>query len=188
MPRGIRNFAIFAIALLSSWIIGVNVAPTWTVERIELDVKTDDEGKLYYVYREKPAHFEAVPMAQAQLDPAKIEGSRTTPPITEEFVSVAETGRYYKLVAKRHWSYWSLLPAVVAVLLCWLTKEPVTSLLGGIIAGALLMGRYDFTGEVLIPSLATESAAGILLLYLWLLGGLMGIWSRTGRPRPLPSL
>ena len=180
MPRGIRNFAIFAIALLASWIIGINVAPTWTVERIELDVKTDDEGKLYYVYREKPTYFEAVPMAQAQLDPAKIEGSRTTPPITEEFVSVAETGRYYKLEAKRHWSYWSLLPAVVAVLLCWLTKEPVTSLLGGIIAGALLMGRYDFTGDVLIPSLATDKAAGILLLYLWLLGGLMGIWSRTG--------
>ena len=77
MPRGIRNFAIFAIALLSSWIIGANVAPTWTVERTELDVKTDDDGKLYYIYREKPAHFEAVPMAQAQLDPAKIEGSRT---------------------------------------------------------------------------------------------------------------
>ena len=180
MPRGIRNFAIFAIALLASWIIGINVAPTWTVERIELDVKTDDDGKLYYVYREKPAYFEAVPMAQAQLDPAKMHGSRTAPPITEEFVSVAETGRYYKLVAKRHWSYWSLLPAVVAVLLCWLTKEPVTSLLGGIIAGALLMGRYDFTGDVLIPSLATKSAAGVLLLYLWLLGGLMGIWSRTG--------
>ena len=180
MPKGIRNFAIFAIALLSSWIIGANVSPTWTVERTELDVKTDDDGKLYYIYREKPAYFEAVPMAQAQLDPAKIEGSRTAPSITEEFVSVAETGRYYKLVAKRHWSYWSLLPAVVAVLLCWLTKEPVTSLLGGIIAGALLMGRYDFTGDVLIPSLATKSAAGILLLYLWLLGGLMGIWSRTG--------
>ena len=64
--------------------------------------------------------------------------------------------------------------------MCWLTKEPVTSLLGGIIAGALLLGRYDFTGEVLIPSLATKNAAGVLLLYLWLLGGLMGIWSRTG--------
>ena len=38
MPRGIRNFAIFAIALLSSWIIGINVAPTWTVERIEFPV------------------------------------------------------------------------------------------------------------------------------------------------------
>ena len=33
---------------------------------------------------------------------------------------------------------------------------------------------------MLIPSLATTSSAALLLLYLWLLGGLMGIWSRTG--------
>jgi Na+/H+ antiporter NhaC len=87
---------------------------------------------------------------------------------------------YYQLLAKRHWGYWSLLPALVAVVLCWLTKEPVTSLLGGVVSGALVLGRYDLTGEVLIPSLATTSAAGVLLLYLWLLGGLMGVWSRTG--------
>jgi Na+/H+ antiporter NhaC len=31
-----------------------------------------------------------------------------------------------------------------------------------------------------LPNLASESAAGVLMLYLWLLGGLMGIWSRTG--------
>ncbi|MFT5484994.1 MAG: Na+/H+ antiporter NhaC [Halieaceae bacterium] len=31
-----------------------------------------------------------------------------------------------------------------------------------------------------MPNLASESAAGVLMLYLWLLGGLMGIWSRTG--------
>ena len=87
---------------------------------------------------------------------------------------------YYQLIAKHHWGFWSLLPAVVAVLLCWLTREPVPSLLGGIVAGALLLTRYDFTGEVLIPSLASTNAAAVLLLYLWLLGGLMGIWSRTG--------
>ena len=184
MPRGIRNFAIFIVAMLASWIVGANVTPTWTVERAELDVKADSDGKLYYIYREKPVYFEAVPLEQAQLDPAKIHRSGTAPSVREEFVKEfdkkALTDRYYKLVAKRHWSYWSLLPALVAVLLCWLTKEPVTSLLGGIISGALLLGRYDFTGEVLIPSLATKNAAGILLLYLWLLGGLMGIWSRTG--------
>ena len=66
------------------------------------------------------------------------------------------------------------------MVLCWLTREPVTSLLGGIVSGALVLSRYDFTGDVLIPSLATTSSAGVLLLYLWLLGGLMGIRSRTG--------
>ena len=66
------------------------------------------------------------------------------------------------------------------MILCWLTREPVTSLAAGIVSGALLLGKYDITGEVMIPSLATTNSAGILLLYLWLLGGLMGIWSRTG--------
>jgi len=45
---------------------------------------------------------------------------------------------------------------------------------------AATLGRFDITNAVLLPSLASESAAAILLLYLWLVGGLMGIWSRTG--------
>jgi Na+/H+ antiporter NhaC len=186
MTKGIRNFAIFALALIASWIVGVSVPPTWTVEKIELDVHADDEGKLYYIYRGNPTYFTAVPIDEALLNPAKIHGSSDTPPIKKEFVTQVETREgqartfYYQLLAKHHWGFWSLLPAVVAVLLCWLTKEPVTALLGGILSGALVLTRYDFTGDVLVPSLASTSAAGVLLLYLWLLGGLMGIWSRTG--------
>ena len=186
MTKGIRNFAIFALALIASWIVGVSVPPTWTVEKIELDVHADDEGKLYYIYQGNPTYFTAVPIDEALLNPAKIHGSSDTPPIKKEFVTQVETREgqartfYYQLLAKHHWGFWSLLPAMVAVLLCWLTKEPVTALLGGILSGALLLTRYDFTGDVLVPSLASTSAAGVLLLYLWLLGGLMGIWSRTG--------
>ena len=186
MSTGIRKFVVFAIALIVSWIVGINVAPTWTVEQVALDARSDSDGRLYYIYRDKPAYFEAVPMEDARLNPERMKGSREAPVVTREFVSVVrmEEGEsrtfYYQLLAKHHWGFWSLLPAVVAVLLCWLTKEPVTSLLGGILSGALVLSRYDFTGDVLIPSLASTSSAGVLLLYLWLLGGLMGIWSRTG--------
>ena len=186
MSTGIRKFVVFAIALIVSWIVGINVAPTWTVEQVALDARSDSDGRLYYIYRDKPAYFEAVPMEDARLNPERMKGSREAPAETREFVSVVrmEEGEsrtfYYQLLAKHHWGFWSLLPAVVAVLLCWLTKEPVTSLLGGILSGALVLSRYDFTGDVLIPSLASTSSAGVLLLYLWLLGGLMGIWSRTG--------
>ena len=69
---------------------------------------------------------------------------------------------YYQRQARSHWG-WSLLPALVAVLLCWLTREPVTSLAAGIVSGALL-------------------------LYLWLLGGLVGIWSRTGAAQAFAEL
>ena len=186
MSPGIRKFIVFAIALVVSWIVGINVAPTWTVEQIALDARSDSDGRLYYIYRDKPAYFEAVPIEDARLNPERMEGSREAPVVKEEFASVVrmEEGEprtfYYQLLAKHHWGFWSLLPAVVAVVLCWLTREPVTSLLGGILSGALVLSRYDFTGDVLIPSLATTSSAGVLLLYLWLLGGLMGIWSRTG--------
>ena len=186
MSPGVRKFVVFAIALAVSWIVGINVAPTWTVEQIALDAHSDSDGKRYYIYRGEPAYFDAVPIEDALLNPERIKGSREVPAVKKEFVSVVriEEGEprtfYYQLLAKHHWGFWSLLPAVVAVLLCWLTREPVSSLLGGIVSGALVLSRYDFTGEVLIPSLATTNSAAVLLLYLWLLGGLMGIWSRTG--------
>lgn len=79
-----------------------------------------------------------------------------------------------------HYGVWSLLPALVTVTLCLLTREPLTSLLSGVVVGALMMGQYNLTDQILIPSLAQTSTAGLLLLYLWLLGGLLGIWSKTG--------
>ena len=97
--------------------------------------------------------------------------------LTDPFETVEEEGKVKWLVdqltAKCHWRYWSLLPAAVAVALCWITREPVTALLGGIVAGAFLLGRYDITDGVLLDSLASENAAGVLILYLWLLGGLI---------------
>ena len=186
MSTGIQKFTVFALAILVSWIAGTSVPPTWTVNRVTLDVLTDDDGRLYYLSEGSPSYFEAVPIQEAQLDEAALRASGETPAATEEFVSAVETrdGRtetvYYQLVARPHWGWWSLLPAAVAVMLCWLTREPVTSLAAGIISGALLLGKYDITGEVMIPSLASTNSAGVLLLYLWLLGGLMGVWSRTG--------
>lgn len=79
-----------------------------------------------------------------------------------------------------HYGLWSLLPAFITIILSWLTREPLTALLCGIIIGAFMMGQYDLTDQILIPSMAQAGTAGLLLLYLWLLGGLLGIWSKTG--------
>lgn len=79
-----------------------------------------------------------------------------------------------------HYGLWSLLPAFITIVLSWLTREPLTALLSGIAVGAFMMGQYDLTDQILIPSMAQVGTAGILLLYLWLLGGLLGIWSKTG--------
>ncbi len=180
------NFFIFSGALILSWVVGAVVPPTWTVSQAVLNVHTDSDGRLYYIARSDPVYFEPVPIEDAELNPERVDGSNVAPAVTEEFAvaTVTRDGQdtqvHYRLTAQYHWGYWSLLPAVVAVLLCWVTREPVPALLGGIVSGALILGQYDLTGQVLIPALATTNAAGILLLYLWLLGGLMGIWSRTG--------
>ena len=79
-----------------------------------------------------------------------------------------------------HYGLWSLLPAFITIFLAWLTREPLTALLSGITVGAFMMGQYDLTDQILIPSMANVGTAGLLLLYLWLLGGLLGIWSKTG--------
>ncbi len=56
----------------------------------------------------------------------------------------------------------------------------MTALFSGVVVGACMLGRFDITDAVLLPSLGSKSAAGVVLFYLWLLGGLMGFWWRTG--------
>ena len=190
MFRRSGNFIFFALTLVTALFIGKNVAPTWSIEKMALDIRKDDNGKLFYLFKGKPATIEnAIPIKDSYLnltEQSLTEMASNSDGLKEQFVYHIEEeyGRgkvtYYKLAAKRHWGFWSLLPALVAVFLCWMTREPITSLLGGVVTGAFILGKYDITGEVLVASLASKSAAGVLILYLWLLGGLMGVWSRTG--------
>ena len=179
----VRKAAVLVVALIASAWVGTQVTPTWSVEQVTLDMQRGEGDALYYLKDGKRIRFDPIHLSQAQLHPRNRHAWREAAPLEEEFVwyeGEADQAVYQQLKPQRHWGFWSLLPALVAVLLCWINKEPVTSLLGGIVSGALILGRYDLSGDVLIPSLATTSAAGVLLLYLWLLGGLMGIWSRTG--------
>ena len=196
MSSRLRTFALVALALCGSALVGLLVPPTWTVQETRIDAQADHHGT-YYMAEGRPAYFDAVAIENAVLDPVRLAESGAAPAVTEEFVvhldPSAAPGHedelaYFRREAKRHWGWWSLLPALVAVLLCWLTREPVTALLGGIVAGALLQGGYDITGDILIPSVATDKSASILILYLWLLGGLMGIWSRTGAAQAFAEL
>lgn len=185
---------VFLILMSISAYVGQNVSPTWVSERVPLDVIADDAGRLFYaaggsqIYLETVSAYASSPLSPSALAECNRQGK--APAILEGYVSEqADSGlRYYRLEARHHWSFWSLLPALTAVLLCWLTREPVTSLFGGILSGAFVLKLYDITDGVLVPSLGTASAAGILLLYLWLLGGLMGVWSRTGAARAFAEM
>jgi Na+/H+ antiporter NhaC len=187
------SFLLLFVSLLISWFVGKHVAPTWTMEQVLLDVSYSAESPTYRWKGEDLPLPDLVPYSTSSINKENLELSNslnTAPHLSEEFVERVMSGehRVYRLRAQRHWGAWSLLPAIVAVLLCWVTREPISSLFGGILAGALLLGQYDLTEAVLVETLGTKGTAGILLLYLWLLGGLMGIWSRTGAPRAFAEL
>ncbi len=181
--------AVTVAALVAAVMVGLYVTPTWSVQRTALDVYSNDDGELVYTVREKETKLGEVAKAgEAQLTEGYLArlGPGELPEVSQEvvvddrLVDGESVTVYEQVTAARHWGLWSLLPAAIAIALCLMTKEPLTSLFGGIVVGALMLQKYDLTGAVLVPSMATESAAGVLILYLWLLGGLMGIWSRTG--------
>lgn len=79
-----------------------------------------------------------------------------------------------------HYGLWSIMPPLVAIVLAFWTREVVSALFIGICLGGVISGEVNIVQGFLIPSIGTESFALILLVYLWALGGLIGIWTRTG--------
>lgn len=89
-----------------------------------------------------------------------------------------------------HYGFTSLLPALTTLVLVFFTRDVVSSLfLGIVVAGFVLFASSGVPADLniidifLIPSIGSESFAVILLVYLWALGGLIGLWTRTGGAR-----
>ena len=180
--RALTTFLVFSSLMILSLIAGLNLSPKWLISTTILDAQVNEDGDLYYLVEKAEQSFQPLPVEQSTLLALPRQFSGELEVLKEYVVRELDNGNfeYQKLLAQKHWGFWSLLPALCAVLLCWLTREPITALLGGIVSGAFLLGFYDLTGEVLIPTLGTSQTAGILILYLWFLGGLLGIWSKTG--------
>ncbi|MGE0145361.1 MAG: sodium:proton antiporter, partial [Planctomycetota bacterium] len=80
----------------------------------------------------------------------------------------------------------SIVPALVAIVLAFATRQVLFALFCAILTGSLVilieqpgtdanpLTRFFF------PAIGTIGFAGILLVYLWCLGGLIGIWNKTG--------
>jgi Na+/H+ antiporter NhaC len=78
---------------------------------------------------------------------------------------------------------WSLLPAGLTLLVCFITRNVILALFVGVFSGGLVSGQLNIVQAYLIPSLGTQNFAQILLVYLWALGGLLGLWNRNGGAR-----
>jgi Na+/H+ antiporter NhaC len=79
-----------------------------------------------------------------------------------------------------HYGIWSILPPLIAIVLAFWMQEVVSALFIGIAAGGLISGEVNIIDAFLLPAIGTEDFALILLVYLWALGGLIGLWTRTG--------
>ena len=83
-------------------------------------------------------------------------------------------------------TFWSVFPALLAILLALLTKEVYSSLFLGILAGGIIYARGSFEGTIVhvfsdgyIASIADAYNVGILV-FLVLLGALVAMMNKTG--------
>ena len=79
-----------------------------------------------------------------------------------------------------HYGIWSILPPLIAIVLAFWTREVVSALFEPVAVGGVIAGELNIVQEFLIPAIGTQDFALILLVYLWALGGLIGLWTRTG--------
>jgi hypothetical protein len=159
------------------------VDKVWQEQSYIYQTYLNGDGRLAYTYKGKEQLIkQPVAYKNSPLNQQNLSASVTPPDIKEQWVYKDIQGEKKLMLLKPgfHFGFWSLLPAFVAIALCLLTREPITALFGGIVVGAFMLDKFDITDQVLVPNMATHSAAAILLLYLWLLGGLIGIWSKTG--------
>ena len=82
-----------------------------------------------------------------------------------------------------HFGPTSLLPTLTTLVLVFFTRDVVSSLFLGILVAGVVVADLDIIDRFLVPSIGSASFATILLVYLWALGGLIGLWTRTGGAR-----
>jgi len=174
LHRRVAFLAVISIVLLVSLSVGYTISPIWIVQDVVVDSSEIEDLSSAVLLEDSGLTDQDIQKHQVELtapEELSLLVYRMTPSNNREYV---------RRSAVRHYGIWSLFPAVVAIASCWVFREPLTSLLLGTISGAFILGKFDVLDQVLLPSMATVKAAGILILYLWLLGGLLGIWARTG--------
>lgn len=102
---------------------------------------------------------------------------------TAAFIALIIAGVYWAgdfPTPNGHYGLWSITPPLVAIVMAFYTREVVSSLFIGVCLGGVISGKINVVQDFLIPSIGTEGYALILIVYLWALGGLIGMWTRTG--------
>ena len=79
-----------------------------------------------------------------------------------------------------HIGVYSVLPALVTVVIAFLLRDVIVALFAGIVVGGAVTLRWNLLQAFILPAVGSASFAVVLVVYLWALGGLLGLWTRTG--------
>ena len=178
--KNLVSLLLLMFSLCVAIYVNFNTSPIYKEQQLTFEIFSDNQGAKFYKYKGKdtavgdPIAYSKSPLRQTALD-VKAPPSN----LIQQWV-IFPDGEIKLLKPAKHFGIFSLMPAFIAVALCLLLREPLIALLAGVVSGGFILGKYDILNDVLVPSLATNSTAAILLLYLWLLGGLMGLWAKTG--------
>ena len=185
LPSRLKRSAVAAvIGLVCALAITAVVTPVWVAQKVTYQTYITADGQAAYLDEGLERLIGTpVPLSESTLRADALQAAETRPQVEQQWVveTVENDGesrqQISRLQLKYHYGPWSLLPALLAIALSLLTRDPLIGLFTGIVAGASMLVDFDPAG---VTSGATPGAAGALVLYLWLLGGLMGLWSRTG--------
>ncbi len=171
-PHPVRTalgLLLFGGLLLIGYLGGRTATRTWSIERAAVSEAAEGQpimnasDSVLWPLRDRPL---------------------TSRPATESETVRAEGGSALEtLTVVSQIGLWGILPAAAAIILCFVFREPVVALAGGVIVGGLILRKYDIAGDILVPAIGTSTGATILILYLWFLGGLSGLWEKTGATR-----
>ncbi len=97
---------------------------------------------------------------------------------------------WYTFVQPYSKTWMTMLPALLSIGLAFVTRQVIFALFVGVITGTLVLAMQtgqamdlNFLRTFILPSLGTPDYALILITYLWCLGGLIGMWNKTGAAR-----
>lgn len=71
----------------------------------------------------------------------------------------------------------------MTVAVAFALKDVLVALFCGILVGGAVSGSWNLLDAFILPAVGSSSFAIVLVVYLWALGGLLGLWTRTGGAR-----
>jgi len=185
MGLHMKKMRLFAIAMIA--MLTLCVAMPFAAFADEVDL-TDNEAAVAYltesgdfaeVSEEEAENYATASATFLDQYSDNVGGENFDENLGKALDAKRDSVKYYA-------SWFSLLPAVIAIGLALITKEVYSSLFIGILSGALLYANFNFTGTIdhlfvdgFITSVADPYNIGILI-FLVILGAIVSLINHSG--------